>query len=175
VGDRALRVDMLERLADLIRTKDVWNGFEADVDMLSITGLTLEQFAEVLRNLGYMAQKGNRKKASTAINISDQPPKIETTGIDFLNEKKEEVEIVKEVEVEVYYVFKLQKKPKFKSKTDTKDTSENRKGSDFKTTSKFNKNRKSFTKPSPELKIKKEQPIDPDNPFLALLELKNKL
>jgi ATP-dependent RNA helicase SUPV3L1/SUV3 len=116
VGDRALRVDMLERLADLIRTKDVWNGFEADVDMLSITGLTLEQFAEVLRSLGYMAQKGKRKKALTSINISDQPPKIETTGIDFSNEKKEEVEIVKEVkgesevEVEVYYVFKLQKK-----------------------------------------------------------------
>ena len=95
VGDRALRVDMLERLADLIRTKDVWNGFEADVDMLSITGLTLEQFAEVLRNLGYVAQKRNRKKALTSININDQPPKIETTGVDLLNEKKEEVEIVK--------------------------------------------------------------------------------
>jgi ATP-dependent RNA helicase SUPV3L1/SUV3 len=57
VGNRALRVDMLERLADLIRAKDVWNGFEADLDMLSITGLTLEQFAEVLRNLGYLAKK----------------------------------------------------------------------------------------------------------------------
>ena len=181
VGDRALRVDMLERLADLIRTKDVWNGFEADVDMLSITGLTLEQFAEVLRNLGYVAQKRNRKKSLKSININDQPPIIETTGVDLLNEKKEEVEIVKkveaevEVDVEVYYVFKIQKKPKFKSKTDTKNSSENRKGSDFKTTSKFNKNRKSFNKHSSELKIKKEQPIDPDNPFLALLELKNKL
>jgi hypothetical protein len=87
------------------------------------------------------------------------------------------VDIVKEAEaeVEVYYVFKIQKKPKFKSKTDAKDTSENRKGSDFKTTAKFNKNQKSSNKHRSELQIKKEQPIDPDNPFLALLELKNKL
>ena len=89
--------------------------------------------------------------------------------------KKVEAEVEVDVDVEVYYVFKIQKKPKFKSKTDTKNSSENRKGSDFKTTSKFNKNQKSFNKYSPELKIKKEQPVDPDNPFSALLELKNKL
>mgnify|MGYP007000142343 len=57
LGQRAVRVDMLERLADILRTKDVWNGFEADVDMLSITGLTLDQFSEVLQNIDYTAEK----------------------------------------------------------------------------------------------------------------------
>ncbi|WP_085047250.1 helicase-related protein, partial [Brevirhabdus pacifica] len=47
-GDRAIRIDMLERLADMIRTKDTRAGFEANPDMLSITGMTLEQFAALM-------------------------------------------------------------------------------------------------------------------------------
>ena len=43
-GDRAIRIDMLERLADLLRAQDTRGGFEANPDMLSITGMTLEQF-----------------------------------------------------------------------------------------------------------------------------------
>jgi len=61
-GARAIRIDMLERLTDLLRTKDSRNGFEANADMLSITGLTLEQFADLLQGLGYVARKGERPK-----------------------------------------------------------------------------------------------------------------
>ena len=46
-GDRAIRIDMLERLADLLRVQDSRGGFEATADMLSITGMTLEQFANL--------------------------------------------------------------------------------------------------------------------------------
>ncbi|MEM7422930.1 MAG: helicase-related protein [Pseudomonadota bacterium] len=63
-GSRALRIDMLERLADLIRPMDARAGFEATQDMLSITGLTLEQFADLMAGLGYVAERGERKKTA---------------------------------------------------------------------------------------------------------------
>ncbi|NDR56097.1 helicase-related protein [Aliiruegeria sabulilitoris] len=61
-GSRAIRIDMLERLADQLRGEDSRGGFEASPDMLSITGMTLEQFAELLQGLGYRAEKGERPK-----------------------------------------------------------------------------------------------------------------
>ncbi|RJL19117.1 helicase-related protein [Paracoccus siganidrum] len=61
-GERAIRIDMLERLADLLRSQDTRGGFEANPDMLSITGMTLEQFAGLMQGLGYAAEKGERVK-----------------------------------------------------------------------------------------------------------------
>ncbi len=61
-GDRAIRIDMLERLADLLRSEDSRGGFEANPDMLSITGMTLEQFANLMEGLGYKAERGEREK-----------------------------------------------------------------------------------------------------------------
>ncbi|PWE33733.1 disulfide oxidoreductase [Maritimibacter sp. 55A14] len=62
-GARAIRIDMLERLADMLRSQDNRGGFEAAADMLSITGMTLEQFADLLQGLGYKAERGERPKA----------------------------------------------------------------------------------------------------------------
>ena len=53
---------MLERLADMLRVEDSRGGFEAKPDMLSITGMTLEQFAELMQGLGYKADRGEREK-----------------------------------------------------------------------------------------------------------------
>ncbi|MEM0923334.1 MAG: disulfide oxidoreductase, partial [Pseudomonadota bacterium] len=61
-GQRAVRIDMLERLADLLRPMDVRGGFEATPDMLSITGCTLEQLADVLGSLGFKGARGERPK-----------------------------------------------------------------------------------------------------------------
>ena len=61
-GQRMIRIDMLERLADLLRAEDSRGGFEAKPDMLSITGMTLEQFADLMQGLGYKAEKGERVK-----------------------------------------------------------------------------------------------------------------
>ena len=65
-GDRAIRIDMLERLADMLRVEDSRGGFEAKADMLSITGMTLEQFADLMQGLGYRAEKGERDKVKAA-------------------------------------------------------------------------------------------------------------
>jgi ATP-dependent RNA helicase SUPV3L1/SUV3 len=61
-GARAIRIDMLERLADLLRAKDSRAGFEATADMLSITGMTLDQFADLMTGLGYKGEKAERPK-----------------------------------------------------------------------------------------------------------------
>ena len=87
-GDRAVRVDMLERLADMLRGEDSRGGFEAKADMLSITGLTLEQFAGLMEGLGYRAEKGEREKVKAAAAVEanataqtpdEQDPAAETT------------------------------------------------------------------------------------------------
>jgi ATP-dependent RNA helicase SUPV3L1/SUV3 len=65
-GSRAIRIDMLERLADLLRGKDSRGGFEATPDMLSITGMTLEQFGDLMAGLGYKGEKGERPKTKAA-------------------------------------------------------------------------------------------------------------
>ena len=65
-GERAIRIDMLERLADMLRAEDSRGGFEAKADMLSITGMTLEQFANLMEGLGYRAERGERQKEKPA-------------------------------------------------------------------------------------------------------------
>ncbi len=61
-GERAIRIDMLERLADMLRSENSRVGFEAKADMLSITGMTLEQFADLMQGLGYKPVRGEREK-----------------------------------------------------------------------------------------------------------------
>lgn len=72
-GSRAIRIDMLERLADMLRAEDSRGGFEAKADMLSITGMTLEQFADLMKGLGYNAEMGEREKvkATDAVVTTD--------------------------------------------------------------------------------------------------------
>ncbi len=65
-GSRAIRIDMLERLADMLRAEDGRAGFEASADMLSITGMTLEQFADLMQGLGYHAERGERPREKPA-------------------------------------------------------------------------------------------------------------
>jgi ATP-dependent RNA helicase SUPV3L1/SUV3 len=65
-GARAIRIDMLERLADMLRLKDSKAGFEAVPEMLSITGLSLDHFADLMAGLGYRGDKGERPKSKAA-------------------------------------------------------------------------------------------------------------
>ncbi len=71
-GERAIRVDILERLADLIRPALAWRegasgarpagafdgfGFTVTGAMTSLTGASGEDFASILRSLGYRMEK----------------------------------------------------------------------------------------------------------------------
>ena len=62
LGAYAIRVDMLERVADLIREQDGQAGFEASEGMLSLTGMTQDGFAALMRGLGYRAERGERAR-----------------------------------------------------------------------------------------------------------------
>ena len=170
LGEKALRVDMLERLADLLRTKDVWNGFEANVDMLSMTGLTLDQFSEVLRNLGYTSKKGTRLKIRQE---TDQSHITETTDVSKVSEsiiEKSSAHESKLSEEETFYIFKIKKTIKSRKKLLNQDLREKRKSS---MSSTKNKNENSGNRYLKYIKTKQE--IDPSNPFSALIKLKNKL
>jgi ATP-dependent RNA helicase SUPV3L1/SUV3 len=79
-GARALRIDMLERLADLIRPMDVRSGFEATPDMMSITGCTLDQLADILQSLGFDAERGERPKPVRAPQAEGNDAKTEAAG-----------------------------------------------------------------------------------------------
>jgi ATP-dependent RNA helicase SUPV3L1/SUV3 len=71
-GERAVRVDILERLADLIRPAMAWKagatgvkplgaveggGFTVTVAMTSLTGAAGEDFGSILRSLGYRSER----------------------------------------------------------------------------------------------------------------------
>ncbi|KEO52924.1 helicase-related protein [Thioclava pacifica] len=90
-GSRAIRIDMLERLADLLRGQDSRGGFEANPDMLSITGMTLEQFADLMEGLGYKAEKGERAKVKAAdIEKAEEAAGAEALKAELADEAKAE-------------------------------------------------------------------------------------
>jgi ATP-dependent RNA helicase SUPV3L1/SUV3 len=104
-GTRAIRIDMLERLADLLRTQDSRAGFEASPDMLSITGMTLEQFADLMAGLGYKGEKGEREKVRV-----EPPPADPTVPVNPITE--EEHIVPPAPEQEVFYTFTWAPRPR---------------------------------------------------------------
>lgn len=157
-GERAIRIDMLERLADMLREKDSRSGFEANADMLSITGMTLEQFSDLMAGLGYKAEKGERAKVK-APKPEAEPPVVETAeAVETPAETAEEAP-----EVEVFYTFtwagraaRADARPKRENAKPTKGKPRGKpKGGD---------ERQKFS-----AKPKVEKKIDPDNPFAAAL------
>ncbi len=66
-GDRAVRIDMLERLAQQIRTArtnpEAKEGFIATSQMMSLVGCSGEEFESILRSLGYRKQTIKRSAA----------------------------------------------------------------------------------------------------------------
>ena len=156
-GERAIRIDMLERLADMIRGFDVKAGFEANPDMLSITGMTLEQFADLMQGLGYVAEKGEREKVKPVAEAKPDTPvadKAEKTA-----EPAEE-----EDTKEVFYIFKWVPKARHVARPQQSQRAKPHKA-------------KGKPKGPPRHAAgppRKEKAIDPDNPFAALLALKDK-
>jgi ATP-dependent RNA helicase SUPV3L1/SUV3 len=92
-GTRAVRIDILERLADLIRPLIAWrptgdavaqpagavagNGFTVTVAMTSLLGCSGEDFASVLRSLGYRLDRQEAAPAGqseVAAPATEKPP-----------------------------------------------------------------------------------------------------
>jgi len=121
-GTRAIRIDMLERLADILRQKDTKAGFEATPDMLSITGMTLEQFSDLMGGLGYKGDKAERVKVKAAAvlvpvevdpNAPLNPITEEESAFVRVEEPVAESEEAAAPEMEVFYTFTWAPKPRF--------------------------------------------------------------
>ncbi|MCK0198086.1 helicase [Ancylobacter sp. 6x-1] len=91
-GERAVRVDILERLADLIRPALAWKpgmpgekpagaidgtGFLATVAMTSLAGCAGEDFASILRSLGYRMERRPAPAPEPAPETTEAPAAIE--------------------------------------------------------------------------------------------------
>ncbi|GAB1479541.1 helicase-related protein [Paracoccaceae bacterium] len=233
-GVRAIRIDMLERLADILRQKDSRTGFEAVPEMLSITGMTLEQFSDLMGGLGYKAEKAERVKVKAVaepvpVVIDPDAPVNPIPEEESAFVQPEPVPEAAAPEMETFYTFTWAPKPRFQrperaprpertprpegeaprgerpprgDRTPRGDRGpkpegegaarpprhegERRQGKpeggkprdDRKGGAKFDRNKdrgdakpKSFEARPP----RAEKPIDPDNPFAALLALKGKV
>ena len=84
-GERAVRVDILERLADLIRPALAWReglgpkppgsvaggGFTVVNGMTSLTGASGEDFASILRSLGYRMERRPKPAGASSASRGD--------------------------------------------------------------------------------------------------------
>ncbi|MCK0119365.1 disulfide oxidoreductase [Loktanella sp. F6476L] len=175
-GERAIRIDMLERLADMLRDQDSRGGFEGTADMLSITGMTLDQFADLMTGLGYKADKGERAKVK-AVKPAPEAPAATDDASEAPAVSEETTE--EAPEMEVFYTFtwggrantnRQGGRPQGRSDKPRGDNKPRGKGKP-----KGKSGGRDSNKPqSFQAKPRKEKAIDPDNPFAALAALKNK-
>jgi ATP-dependent RNA helicase SUPV3L1/SUV3 len=81
-GDRAVRIDMLERLAQQIRSArnnaGGKEGFEATSQMMSLVGCSGEEFESILRSLGYRKQTIKRALVAPASETVTAPDAAQT-------------------------------------------------------------------------------------------------
>lgn len=95
-GERAIRVDILERLADLIRPALSWRegatgakpagafdgrGFTVTGAMTSLTGASGEDFASILRSLGYRMEKRPKPPEPPAASADAAAPGAAATDV----------------------------------------------------------------------------------------------
>jgi len=96
-GERAVRVDILERLADLIRPALAWRpgapgprpaaaadrfGFVVTTAMTSLAGCSGDDFASVLRALGYRMEKRPKPPPEPAPVAAVEAPAVEAAAAD---------------------------------------------------------------------------------------------
>ena len=192
LGDWAVRIDMLERLANMIRECDVKEGFESHCDMLSITGASLETFASMMQELGYSADKHTRMKVAVAEVAGDDVAEavaVEEVATEAVEPVPTEADTTKadtpEPNEEIYYIFK--RKPFARAESPKTDSPTKFKTDKFKSDKGKNFGRKPFANKNDkgkntggkkshgagkDHKPPHKQPIDPDNPFAQLKALK---
>ena len=185
-GERAIRIDMLERLADMLRDKDSRGGFEANPDMLSITGMTLEQFADLMAGLGYKAEKGEREKVKAVATevVADQaapeaaaPAEVpaDSPSEDVAPTDETPIDTTPEAvdagpEMEAFYTFTWGGR----AARPARPQADNRPRAKGKPKGKGKPKADSNKPQTFQAKPKREKPIDPDNPFAAALAGFNK-
>ena len=179
VGNNAVRLDMLERLANAAREVSMKGPFPMDADLMSLVGTSGDDFIEIMSYLGYitkhyskdaakeiLARRQDLKVADEAINVKKVIKEVPAVKI-VVEIKKENTDLPDKV---ILFTHKPQEirrpnpinksarikngnKPKLKGNTSQKKLSKK-------------ENRKSVSKPIL---------LDPDSPFALLAGLKEQL
>ena len=188
-GSRVVRIDMLERLADLVRERVFWKprfpdearpsgaveggGFTVAADMMSLVGCSGEVFEGILKSLGFRNQK---KKIKRPVVVAATPAVVEPVEAIVAAPETpiEEVLAVVSDEIEIDVWWPKDTGP-FRPKP------QNRRPQAEKTQAEKDKrperpSRDAQRKPRREEPPKRpEKPMDPNSPFAALLALKAKM
>lgn len=199
-GERIVRVDILERLADIIRPLIAYdtgrpsqapapegaaegNGFRVTVEMTSLLGCAGEDFASILKSLGYKVRRTLKVEdvieiASDADNeIAVVEPIVENDVLEVASD-----EVVSEPVYDEIW-FPAPKRPErvrpVKQKTDDAKTGQSEGAVDRKSFNKGKGKPRRNDAPKQERNqaprpARPEKAFDPDSPFAALLALKNK-
>jgi len=203
-GNRAVRIDILERLADVIRPLLTWKpsaqdqmppdgalnefGFTVTVTMTSLLGCAGEDFASVLKSLGYRFErrevtvKSPPPAEQRAVAKGEREAASDATGGDLLHADGDgqsvaavEREAVAPTFIEIWRPQPIhrggdKRKPEKSKKRDERDANGRTQAakSPRKGTARQNeKRRKGEHKP-----VREEKPLDPDSPFAKLAALK---
>ena len=151
-----------------VRSKDSKMGFEATPEMLSITGLSLVQFKDLLVALGYQALTLKRTVATEndESNKNNESLNIKTRSC---AQTDEESKITDGHEKE-YFIFKLVAKTREHKKVGKKDGAEISVKFKSRRFKKKVSKEQSFEHSSKKLQSRKKFK-DPDSPFAALASL----
>ncbi len=194
VGDNAVRLDMLERLANAAREVSMKGPFPMDPDLMSLVGTSGDDFIEIMRYLGYTTKeydtvtakeilakredavkeeakaeevKSEEKTEEVQSDTSEQPVKDEKPAE---NEKVSEDE--KPAEEEKVIIFTHQPDAG-RPRPQRGKRPQGKKGG--KKPAKGKAVNKNFKKSAGSKKPKKSAELDPDSPFAALAGLKDQL
>ncbi len=191
-GNRVVRIDMLERLADMIRQRVFWRpakegderpegsveggGFTAIPDMMSLVGCSGDEFGEILKSLGFMAEK---RPLPVPVKEESGSEKPDAAKADAEEGEASEAETAKaEVEDQKLVADEVADEPQFMEVWWPKDTGPFR--AQKKTSrrreqpARHKQGKKPQQKPNQRHR-KKPQKIDPDSPFAVLGALKGSL
>ncbi|MFD0915069.1 helicase-related protein [Pseudahrensia aquimaris] len=200
LGQKAVRADILERLADLIRPAISWRadktearpggawdgvGFYVTPDMLSILGATHEDMAAVLKGLGYkndnmaaadveakVAQWDAPKTQGDAPKTEEATPEAEIVPAEASSAEATSEEPEEEKRIDIWRPVRAGGRGKPRGA----EQNAPRKGRSDRTKQARGqgKDPKAGGKPAPK-RQEKPKVADPDSPFAALAALKNSL
>ncbi|MCK5425059.1 MAG: hypothetical protein KAI89_06785, partial [Emcibacter sp.] len=186
VGKNAVRLDMLERLANAARDVSLKGPFPADPDLMSLVGTSGGDFVEIMAYLGYIHKEYSPEEAAkiaearAAKEAADAPKEIpkedvkpdvaEEVKVEEKSEEPKEEPKEEQAVPEKIFLFHHQPYQKPQQRGPRKDFKDKEKGKPAK--GKGAGARKFAGKKKP---ARKEVALDPHNPFAALAGLKDQL
>jgi len=179
VGNVAVRLDMLERLANAAREVSMKGPFPMDPDLMSLVGTSGDDFIEIMSYLGYITKKYSREEAEEILaKRKDLKVADEVVKVQKLTEEVPAVKIVVKIKKETIdlldkVILFIHKPQKIRRPNRSKNPMGIKNGS--KPKSKGNTPQKKIFKRESIKSVSKPIQLDPDSPFALLAGLKEQL